>query len=88
MWLTSRTSLILTGQVCAMILGIGRTSWMIHTVLGSLRKHQDGDWDEEATPSFGPNLVPKGSNLYPALSFKGRAQLLRFLSGVVWFRAI
>ncbi|CAE7029306.1 unnamed protein product [Symbiodinium sp. CCMP2592] len=34
----------------------------------------DGDWDEEATPSFGPNLVPKGSNLYPALSFKGRAQ--------------
>ncbi|CAE7037441.1 unnamed protein product [Symbiodinium natans] len=34
----------------------------------------DGEWDEEADPSFGPSLVPKGSMLYPALSFKGRAQ--------------
>ena len=34
----------------------------------------DGEWDEEATPSFGPNLVPKGSMLYPAISFKGRAE--------------
>ncbi|CAE7843454.1 unnamed protein product, partial [Symbiodinium sp. KB8] len=41
---------------------------------GHKESMKDGDWDEEATPSFGPNLLPKGSNLYPALSFKGRAQ--------------
>ncbi|OLQ01024.1 hypothetical protein AK812_SmicGene16255 [Symbiodinium microadriaticum] len=49
---------------------------------GHKESMKDGDWDEEATPSFGPNLLPKGSNLYPALSFKGRAQLLCLLSGV------
>ncbi|CAE7273357.1 unnamed protein product [Symbiodinium pilosum] len=34
----------------------------------------DGEWDQEDSPSFGPNLLPKGSMLYPAISFKGRAQ--------------
>eukprot|EP00931_Biecheleriopsis_adriatica_P072929 TRINITY_DN47308_c0_g1_i1.p1 TRINITY_DN47308_c0_g1~~TRINITY_DN47308_c0_g1_i1.p1 ORF type:complete len:1465 (+),score=355.71 TRINITY_DN47308_c0_g1_i1:40-4395(+) len=32
-----------------------------------------GEWDEEGTPSFGPDRVAKGLALYPALSLKGRA---------------
>mmetsp|Transcript_108562 Transcript_108562/g.259151 ORF Transcript_108562/g.259151 Transcript_108562/m.259151 type:complete len:1412 (+) Transcript_108562:82-4317(+) len=33
----------------------------------------DGVWDEEKTPSFGTDLIPKGTSVYPAVSLKGRA---------------
>lgn len=33
----------------------------------------NGVWDEEAEPSFGPSMIPRGTALYPAISFKGRA---------------
>eukprot|EP00439_Symbiodinium_sp_Y106_P054781 s2383_g7.t1 len=33
----------------------------------------DGEWDDEKTPTFGPDLIPKGQSLYPAMSLRGRA---------------
>lgn len=33
----------------------------------------DGAWDEAKTPSFGPENIPRGQMLYPAVSLRGRA---------------
>eukprot|EP00931_Biecheleriopsis_adriatica_P049567 TRINITY_DN28681_c0_g1_i1.p1 TRINITY_DN28681_c0_g1~~TRINITY_DN28681_c0_g1_i1.p1 ORF type:complete len:1450 (+),score=333.65 TRINITY_DN28681_c0_g1_i1:44-4393(+) len=34
----------------------------------------DGEWDDEGSPSFGPEVFPKTAlSLYPAISLKGRA---------------
>eukprot|EP00930_Biecheleria_cincta_P037431 TRINITY_DN25693_c0_g1_i1.p1 TRINITY_DN25693_c0_g1~~TRINITY_DN25693_c0_g1_i1.p1 ORF type:complete len:1416 (-),score=266.94 TRINITY_DN25693_c0_g1_i1:75-4322(-) len=33
----------------------------------------EGEWDDESTPSFGPDRIPIGIELYPALSMKGRS---------------
>jgi len=33
----------------------------------------DGEWDDENTPAFGPELIPRSTSLYPALSLMGRA---------------
>ncbi|CAK9060862.1 unnamed protein product [Durusdinium trenchii] len=33
----------------------------------------NGEWDAEKSPSFGPETIPKGQMLYPAVSLKGRA---------------
>ena len=33
----------------------------------------NGEWDDQKEPSFGPDSIPKGQMLYPAVSLRGRA---------------